>query len=78
MHFVFVYEFCAKETDIMIVLSSHCVLSSRDHVDGKKRTIPVCFSRENLTLLEKYAKKKGMQTIARLYKAPQLKIFSHV
>jgi hypothetical protein len=34
--------------------------SSRDHVDSKKRTMPVCFSRENLRFLEKYAKEKGM------------------
>jgi len=34
--------------------------SSIDHVDSKKRIMPVCFSRENLILLEKYAKKKGM------------------
>jgi hypothetical protein len=36
------------------------MLSSSDHVDSKKRTMPVCFSRESLILLEKYAKKKGM------------------
>jgi cell fate (sporulation/competence/biofilm development) regulator YmcA (YheA/YmcA/DUF963 family) len=44
----------------MIVLSSNYMLSSSDHVDSKKRTMPVCFSRESLILLEKYAKKKGM------------------
>jgi hypothetical protein len=44
----------------MIVLPSDCMLSSRNHVDSKKRTMPICFSRENLILLEKYAKKKGM------------------
>jgi hypothetical protein len=54
----------------MIVLSSHCVPSSRDHVDGKKRTIPVCFSRENLTLLEKYAKKKGMTNYGQAVESP--------
>jgi hypothetical protein len=33
---------------------------SKDHVDSKKRTMPVCFSQEDLNLLEKYAKKKRM------------------
>ncbi|HJU85611.1 MAG TPA: hypothetical protein VJ551_03910 [Nitrososphaeraceae archaeon] len=32
----------------------------KDHVDSKKRTMPVCFSQEDLNLLEKYAKKKRM------------------
>jgi hypothetical protein len=44
----------------MIVLPSDSVPSSKDYVDSRKRTVPICFSRENLILLEKYAKKKGM------------------
>jgi hypothetical protein len=44
----------------MILLPSDRMPPGKDHVDSKKRTMPVCFSRENLILLEKYAKKKGM------------------
>jgi hypothetical protein len=44
----------------MIILSSDGMPCSKDHVDSKKRTMPVCFSQEDLNLLEKYAKKKGM------------------
>ncbi len=30
------------------------------HIENEKRTMPVCFTPEQLKLVEEYAKKKGM------------------
>jgi hypothetical protein len=50
--------------------------SNRIHVESKKRTMPVCFSREGLILLEKYAKKKGMTNYSQAIETSQHETFT--